>query len=86
MVGSDSLNSSPSPSPSPAEEKLQPKQWGVTKPLSHAGPTDVDIQRNRELEKVRCVMVVALLLELYITQLLIVFWVLTRWSFFVVGF
>ncbi|KAL3824407.1 hypothetical protein ACJIZ3_020436 [Penstemon smallii] len=44
MVGSDS---SPSPLP-PTEEQ---KRWGVTKPLSHAGPTDVDIQRNKELEK-----------------------------------
>ncbi|KAL3631950.1 Nuclear poly(A) polymerase 4 [Castilleja foliolosa] len=51
MVGSDSLNSSFSPSHPPTENKQPPKQWGVTKPLSHAGPTDVDIQRNRELEK-----------------------------------
>ncbi|KAI3455496.1 hypothetical protein Pfo_012159 [Paulownia fortunei] len=51
MVGSNSLNSSLSPSPPPAEQKQPPKQWGVTRPLSHAGPTDADIQRNRELEK-----------------------------------
>ncbi|PIN26047.1 Poly(A) polymerase [Handroanthus impetiginosus] len=51
MVGSDSLNSSLSPSPPPAEKKQPPKQWGVTKPLSLAGPTDADIQRTRELEK-----------------------------------
>ncbi|KAK6125116.1 hypothetical protein DH2020_041129 [Rehmannia glutinosa] len=51
MVGSDSLNSSFSPSPPPAEIKQPPKQWGVTRPLSHAGPSDVDIQRSRELEK-----------------------------------
>ncbi|GFP83886.1 nuclear poly(A) polymerase 4 [Phtheirospermum japonicum] len=51
MVGSDSLSSSMSPSPPPVENKQPPKQWGVTRPLSHAGPTDVDIQRNRELEK-----------------------------------
>ncbi|KAH6782318.1 nuclear polymerase [Perilla frutescens var. hirtella] len=51
MVGSDSLNSSHSPSPPPAEEKQPPKQWGVAKPLSLAGPIDADIQRNRELEK-----------------------------------
>lgn len=29
-----------------------PKQYGVTKPISMAGPTEADIQRNRELEKV----------------------------------
>ncbi|XP_057773155.1 nuclear poly(A) polymerase 4-like isoform X1 [Salvia miltiorrhiza] len=51
MVGSDSLNSSPSLSPPPAENKQLPKQWGVAKPLSLAGPIDADIQRNRELEK-----------------------------------
>ncbi|KAK4482005.1 hypothetical protein RD792_012921 [Penstemon davidsonii] len=27
------------------------RQWGVTAPLSHAGPTDLDIQRSRELEE-----------------------------------
>ncbi|KAL6568203.1 Nuclear poly(A) polymerase 4 [Orobanche hederae] len=52
MVGSDSSNSSMSPSPPPAEERTPRKHWGVTRPLSHAGPTDVDIQRNRALEKV----------------------------------
>ncbi|KAH9665674.1 nuclear poly(A) polymerase 4 [Citrus sinensis] len=29
-----------------------PKQYGVTKPISMAGPTEADIQRNRELEKI----------------------------------
>ncbi|KAL3632958.1 Nuclear poly(A) polymerase 4 [Castilleja foliolosa] len=48
MVGSDS---SLSPSPPPMENKQPPKQWGVTRPLSHAGPSDADIQKNRELEK-----------------------------------
>ncbi|KAL8458392.1 hypothetical protein ACS0TY_036056 [Phlomoides rotata] len=42
MVGSESP---------PAENKQAPKQWGVTKPLSLAGPTEADIQRTRELEK-----------------------------------
>lgn len=28
------------------------KQYGVTKPLSLAGPTEADIQRTKELEKV----------------------------------
>ncbi|KAL0415169.1 UNVERIFIED_CONTAM: Nuclear poly(A) polymerase 4 [Sesamum latifolium] len=49
MVGSDST--SLSPSPPPVEQKRPPKQWGVTRPLSLAGPSDADIQRNRELEK-----------------------------------
>lgn len=56
MVGSDSLNSSLSPSPPPAEKKQPLKQWGVAKPLSLAGPLDADVQRNRELEKVCCVL------------------------------
>ncbi|KAG8380030.1 hypothetical protein BUALT_Bualt07G0151100 [Buddleja alternifolia] len=51
MVGSDGSNVSPSLSPPLPEQKLPPKQWGVTKPLSHAGPNDADIQKNRELEK-----------------------------------
>ncbi|XP_047958923.1 nuclear poly(A) polymerase 4-like isoform X7 [Salvia hispanica] len=51
MVGSDSLSSLPSLSPPTAEKKQPPKQWGVTKPLSLAGPIDADIQRNKELEK-----------------------------------
>lgn len=29
-----------------------PRQYGVTKPLSTAGPTEADLQRNMELEKV----------------------------------
>ena len=28
------------------------KQYGVTKPISMAGPTDTDLQRSVELEKV----------------------------------
>ncbi|KAK4410529.1 Nuclear poly(A) polymerase 2 [Sesamum angolense] len=51
MGGSDGFNSLPTPSPPPAEQKQPPKQWGVTRPLSHAGPSEVDIQRTRDLEK-----------------------------------
>lgn len=57
MVESDNLSSSFSPSPptpQPAEKKQPPKQWGITKPLSLAGPSDMDIQRTKELEKVSC--------------------------------
>ncbi|XP_022889501.1 nuclear poly(A) polymerase 4-like [Olea europaea var. sylvestris] len=49
MVGSDGLNVSPSPSQQ--KEKQLPNQWGVTKPLSRAGPLELDIQRSKELEK-----------------------------------
>lgn len=45
MVGSDSSTAF-SPAPQPARNN------GVTKPISLAGPTDADIQRNIELEKV----------------------------------
>ncbi|XP_011080401.1 nuclear poly(A) polymerase 4-like isoform X3 [Sesamum indicum] len=51
MVRSDGFNSLPTPSPPPAEQKQPPKQWGVTRPLSHAGPSEADIQRTRDLEK-----------------------------------
>lgn len=69
MVGSDSLSSLPSLSPPPAEKKQPPKQWGVTKPLSLAGPVDADIQRNKELEKVCCIL--CLLSDLNLPWLLI---------------
>lgn len=49
MVESDCLKSPP-----PAEKMQPPKQWGVAKPLSLAGPIDADIQRSKELEKVCC--------------------------------
>ncbi|XP_049397781.1 nuclear poly(A) polymerase 4 isoform X5 [Solanum stenotomum] len=42
MVSSESLSESASP---------PPKKYGVTKPLSLAGPTEADLQRNAELEK-----------------------------------
>ncbi|KAA8540346.1 hypothetical protein F0562_024735 [Nyssa sinensis] len=44
MVSSEGLSGSPPPPQSP-------KQYGVTKPISFAGPTEADIQRNSELEK-----------------------------------
>ncbi|KAI5651228.1 hypothetical protein M9H77_37233 [Catharanthus roseus] len=47
MVGSDTSSVSP-PEKTPA---ASPKQYGVTKPLSRAGPTEADIQRTKELEK-----------------------------------
>lgn len=43
MVSSESLSESVAP---------PPKKYGVTKPLSLAGPTETDLQRNAELEKV----------------------------------
>ncbi|GAB2275797.1 hypothetical protein Dimus_010547 [Dionaea muscipula] len=39
MVGSEGSNSS------------SPRKYGITKPISLAGPTDADLQRNSELEK-----------------------------------
>ncbi|KAK6772993.1 hypothetical protein RDI58_028231 [Solanum bulbocastanum] len=42
MVSSESLSESAAP----------PMKYGVTKPLSLAGPTEADLQRNAELEKV----------------------------------
>ncbi|XP_047251308.1 nuclear poly(A) polymerase 4 isoform X10 [Capsicum annuum] len=45
MVDSESLT------PPPAEAAPPPKKYGVTKPLSLAGPTDADLQRNATLEK-----------------------------------
>lgn len=38
-------------SPLPANQAV-PKCYGVTKPISMAGPCDTDVQRNKELEKV----------------------------------
>ncbi|XP_051147989.1 nuclear poly(A) polymerase 4-like isoform X2 [Andrographis paniculata] len=52
MDGSRNLNSRLSTSPPSADSKPPPKQWGVAEPLSLAGPSDVDIQRTKELEKV----------------------------------
>ena len=42
-MGAESPNGT---SPAPA------KKYGITKPISLAGPTDADLQRNAELEKV----------------------------------
>ena len=44
IMGSEGLSMIPSP-----------KQYGVTRPISTAGPADVDLQRTVELEKV-CVL------------------------------
>lgn len=49
MVSSEGL------SPSPASAS---KQHGVTKPISTAGPSEADRQRNKELEKVCIVFLV----------------------------
>ncbi|XP_075102425.1 nuclear poly(A) polymerase 4-like isoform X2 [Nicotiana tabacum] len=46
MVGSESLTP-----PRPEAAPPPPKKYGVTKPLSSAGPTDADLQRNAALEK-----------------------------------
>ncbi|RVW20101.1 Nuclear poly(A) polymerase 4 [Vitis vinifera] len=43
MVSSKGLGDSP--------PRQSVKQYGVTKPISVAGPTEVDIQRSLELEK-----------------------------------
>lgn len=61
MVGSDTSSVSP-PEKTPA---ASPKQYGVTKPLSRAGPTEADIQRTKELEKV-CVFRNYLILTLFL--------------------
>lgn len=42
MVRAEGLSGSPP----------QARQYGVTKPISLAGPTEADIQRSAELEKV----------------------------------
>jgi poly(A) polymerase len=44
MVDSESPNGSSPPTA---------KKYGITKPISLAGPTDADLQRNMELEKVK---------------------------------
>ena len=62
MVGSESLNGS-----SP-----QPKMYGITNPISMAGPTETDLQRNSELEKVFLVFQVQISLSL---SLSLSFWV-----------
>lgn len=41
-------------SPNGSQPTSQPaKKYGITKPISVAGPTEADLQRNIELEKVR---------------------------------
>ncbi|KAK3220016.1 hypothetical protein Dsin_013986 [Dipteronia sinensis] len=51
MVSSERTSVSPSLSPSQLPTPTTPKQHGLTKPISVAGPTEVDWQRTRELEK-----------------------------------
>lgn len=48
MAGPESLDGSSPPPPAP----VTGKKYGVTKPISVAGPTEVDFQRNTDLEKV----------------------------------
>ena len=49
MVGSERENGS---SPTPPAQKADVKKYGVMNPISYAGPTEVDVQRNALLEKV----------------------------------
>ncbi|CAI9114223.1 OLC1v1014891C1 [Oldenlandia corymbosa var. corymbosa] len=52
MVGSDNSSLSPPLSSSPQPESAAaPKQFGVTKPISRAGPSEADIMRTKDLEK-----------------------------------
>ena len=37
----------------PPQMEQQPNKYAFTKPLSLAGPTDADLQRNNDLDKVR---------------------------------
>lgn len=39
-----------------------PKSYGITKPLSLAGPSPADFKRNLELEKVIIIIIISLLL------------------------
>ncbi|KAL8209844.1 hypothetical protein R6Q57_006576 [Mikania cordata] len=48
MVGSEIDNGSP---PTPPPQKADGKKYGVMKPISYAGPTEVDMHRNALLEK-----------------------------------
>ena len=54
MVVSDNPNGGGStPPPPPPTQPEQANKFGITKPISLAGPTDADLHRNTELEKVR---------------------------------
>ena len=48
MVGPESPNGS---TPQPAAKK-----YGITKPISIAGPTEADLQRNMDMEKVNFIL------------------------------
>ena len=47
------VSDSPSGGSTPPQQEQQPNKYAFTKPLSLAGPTDADLQRNNELDKVR---------------------------------
>lgn len=46
------VSDSPSGGSTPPQQEQQANKYGFTKPLSLAGPTDADLQRNLDLEKV----------------------------------
>ncbi|XP_024996060.1 nuclear poly(A) polymerase 4-like isoform X1 [Cynara cardunculus var. scolymus] len=48
MVGSERENGS---SPTPPAQKADVKKYGVMNPISYAGPSEVDVQKNALLEK-----------------------------------
>jgi len=50
MAVSDSPSGGSTP---PHQEQQANSKYGFTKPLSLAGPTDADLQRNNDLDKVR---------------------------------
>lgn len=55
MEGTEIENgSSPTPTPTPPPQNAADvrRQYGVTNPISFAGPTEADIHRNSLLEKV----------------------------------
>lgn len=82
MVSSEGLSGSPAPAA---------KQYGVTKPISVAGPTEADRQRSRELEKVCIDIIVFQESSIFffffdIEVLMLKFWFLVRSSWWMLGF
>lgn len=73
MVSSESLSGSAAPSP---------KQYGVTKPLSLAGATEADLQRNAELEKVVQFCSIVVWVDFNWSGIYIDFWILWWWVSF----
>ncbi|KAL5147165.1 hypothetical protein HKD37_06G016897 [Glycine soja] len=47
------ISISPSGGSMPPQQEQQPNKYSFTKPVSLVGPTDADLQRNNELDKVR---------------------------------